>query len=242
MIKLEKGEKPNYLSEDKVKELTKRFQTNPKDRVWKNKEIIKKLLESSKNKCAYCEIELQEKDSYGEIEHFKCKTLYPDHVVDWDNLLPSCKRCNTNKGSLDVNITSIINPYEEDPKLHLSLQNFRLYAKEGKNSKGDNTIKKLNLNEDERLTFARFKASNFINEQLEELVDNIDNIDFVRNGMSKVLRLCQRNKAFSAFLSSTLIYNPSSVTLKKLLQEKKLWDEEHIKMFNNIKEIALDPR
>ena len=42
---------------------------------------------------------------------------YPDEVVDWDNLLPSCKRCNTTKGTHDVVTEPIINPFDIDPKI-----------------------------------------------------------------------------------------------------------------------------
>ena len=34
-----------------------------------------------------------------EVEHFHPKSLYPNEVISWENLLPICKRCNSSKGA-----------------------------------------------------------------------------------------------------------------------------------------------
>jgi hypothetical protein len=86
MIKLERKEKPEYLSNEKVAELTERFKINKKDTVWKHTDIHSALLLSSSSKCAFCEAQLQTGTAYMEIEHFKDKDTYPEHVVDWENL------------------------------------------------------------------------------------------------------------------------------------------------------------
>lgn len=241
MIKLEKGKKPDYLSDDKVQELIERYKSNS-DTVWNHEKIKERLLESSNSKCAYCECKLQIEDSYVEVEHFKCKKRYPDEVVNWDNLLPSCKRCNLRKGSLDVVITPIINPYEDDPKLHLSIQACRLYPKGNVGSKGDNTIKKLDLNDYERLLQSRFEASNRINKYIDDLVNNKSNIDYVRNNMITTLELCQPDKAFSAFLSFTLLNNKDTKIIKQVLIDNDLWDDDLNEMYTTCQKIALDPR
>ncbi|OCG25484.1 hypothetical protein A9G11_02345 [Gilliamella sp. wkB108] len=241
MIKLEKGEKPPYLKEEKVKELTEKFKLNPKYTVWKHTEIIEYLLKSSNFKCAYCECQLQLEDSYMEVEHFKCKSLYPESVIDWDNLLPSCKRCNNKKSSLNVVTTPIINPYEEDPKLYLSIENYYLYAKGGEDSKGQRTIDYLDLN-DERLVLAIFNVCKNINRDMIKLARNIDDIILVRNGMSTTLQLCQPDKAFSAFLSFTLLHNQDTEIIKQLLIDNNLWDDDLSEMYKTCKKIALDPR
>lgn len=241
MIKLEKGKKPDYLSDDKVKELTEKYKSNS-DAVWNHEKIKERLLESSNCKCAYCECQLQIEDSYGEVEHFKCKKRYPDEVVNWNNLLPSCKRCNLKKGRLDVVITPIINPYEDDPKLHLSIQALRLYPKEDVGSKGDNTIKKLALNDDERLLQSRFEASNRINKYIDDSVNNKSNIDYVRNNMTTILEQCQPDKAFSAFLAFTLLNHKDTKIIKQVLIDNDLWDEDMNDKYEACKKIALDPR
>ena len=241
MIKLEKGEKPPYLNEEKVKELTEKFKLNSKSTVWKHTEIIDYLLRSSNFKCAYCECQLQLEDSYMEVEHFKCKSLYPDSVVDWKNLLPSCGRCNKKKKDLDVVSTPIINPYEEDPKLYLSIENYYLYAKGGEDSKGQKTIDRLDLN-DERLVLAIFNVCKNINRDMIKLARNVNDIILVRNGISTILQLCQPDKAFSAFLAFTLINNKDTKIIKQALIDNDLWDDDLNEMYETCKKIALDSR
>ena len=122
------------------------------------------------------------------------------------------------------------------------IQDCRLYAKEGKGSKGYNVIKKLALNNDERLTSARLMVSNQINSYIEDLIDNIQNIDFVRNGMLKTLQLCQPDKPFSAFLSFTLLNNKDTKIIKQVLIDNDLWDDDLNEMYKTCQKIALDPR
>lgn len=93
MIPLQRAPKPDYLTDEKVQELTKQYQLDTKKTVWNRSEIKEPLLESSNKKCAYCECILQETDSYSQVEHFHPKSLYPEEVVIWENLLPSCGRC-----------------------------------------------------------------------------------------------------------------------------------------------------
>ena len=178
MIKLQREPKPAFLTEEKVTELTANFKANPKLTVWKHEEIGKTLLRSSANKCAYCECELQIEDSYMQVEHFKDKDTYPDDVINWDNLLPSCGRCNRKKWTLDVIAEPIVNPYVDVPKDHLSQEAFRLY---GKDEKGNITIKKLFLNDDDRLVLPRFLACNEVNRQLSKIVANLADIDDTRD-------------------------------------------------------------
>ena len=109
MIPLQRAPKPDYLTDEKVQELTNQYQLNIKNTVWKSLEIKEPLLESSNKKCAYCECILQEKDSYSQIEHFHPKLLYPQEVVLWDNLLPACGRCNAHKGDHNTVKIPIIN-------------------------------------------------------------------------------------------------------------------------------------
>ena len=120
MIKLNRPPKPIYLSPEKELELVEKFKESG-SAVWKAADITEPLLEASSKKCAYCECRLQEADSYMEVEHFRHKDEYADNVVDWENLLPSCKRCNTKKGTHDVVREPIVNPFDETPGDHLQL-------------------------------------------------------------------------------------------------------------------------
>jgi uncharacterized protein (TIGR02646 family) len=44
-------------------------------------------------KCAYCESKITVV-TYGAIEHFRPKSIYPNLTFAWENLLLSCDRCN----------------------------------------------------------------------------------------------------------------------------------------------------
>ena len=109
MIKLERSFPPIFLTSIEVKRLTEEYKTT-KNSVWNIVELKKALLETSYGKCAYCECDLTVESKYMEVEHFRDKDSYPDDVVEWLNLLPSCKRCNGAKGTHDTVIEPIVNP------------------------------------------------------------------------------------------------------------------------------------
>ena len=239
MIKLQRGPKPAFLTEEKVSELTAYFKVNPKAVVWKHEQIGQALLKSSANKCAYCECELQIEDSYMQVEHFKDKDTYKDDVVNWNNLLPSCGRCNRKKWTMDVIAEPIVNPYTDEPKDHLCQEAFRLY---GKDEKGNTTIKKLFLNDDDRLVLPRFLACNEVNRQLSKIVLSLTDIDDTRDSISILLQSCQFDKAYSAFLTSTLHSNPDYLMIKNHLQVNSMWDEDLEEIHNNSMLLMLDKR
>ena len=169
MIKLYSVPQPKELTKEKVKELTKLF-INEKKRVWNKPYIKDALLKMSHNKCAYCETNITIESKYLEIDHFHPKKQYPNEVVKWSNLLPTCKRCNGNKGEHDTKKFPIINPVKDDPKLHLYFKNYRIC---GKTELGELTVSKdvLYLNETNRLTFPRFKIGSKLQEEFEDLFE-----------------------------------------------------------------------
>lgn len=238
MIKLTKGKAPKFLTIQKVTELTNLFKET-KATVWKQQGIGKELLKSSSNKCAYCECLLQIEDSYMQVEHFKDKDTYPEDVVNWENLLPSCARCNRKKWTLDVIAYPIVNPYVDDPRNHLSHEAFRLYAKD---EKGNMTIKKLYLNDDDRVIYPRFLACNEINRQLELIVNNLSDIDSTKDSLTFLLQSCQANKAYSAFLTSTLHSNAHYQTIKTCLFNNSAWDDDLEDLHKKSLLLKLDPR
>ncbi|MGR0329632.1 HNH endonuclease [Bacillus cereus] len=96
MIHLPRPNCPSKLTDEVKTKLTQDFITSGSS-VWGKSYIKSALLEMSHNKCAYCECRLDEESKYMEVEHFLPKDDYPKLVVDWNNLLPSCKRCNGKK-------------------------------------------------------------------------------------------------------------------------------------------------
>jgi uncharacterized protein (TIGR02646 family) len=71
------------------------------------------------DKCAYCESKITH-IAYGEIEHYKPKSKYPNLCFEWDNMVFSCTICNgtTHKGDKFPLVNEggpIINLVDENP-------------------------------------------------------------------------------------------------------------------------------
>ena len=213
MIKLNRTPCPAYLSDDKVRQLTEEF-INTGNSVWNKDEIKGALLKLSNYKCAYCEAKVQIEDSYMEVEHFHPKSRYKLEVVFWDNLLPSCKKCNGNKGNHDTGKEPIINPCKDEPKEHLCVEAARLYPKSNSDM-GRLTIDVLNLNDKERLIDSRFDLCNTVKETLECLYHGaIDSK--ARNEIKGLLSACSANTAFSAITSNALHNDPYYSYIKQI--------------------------
>lgn len=115
MIQLLRPPKPQKLADNEA-ELTERFKKNNKDAVWNRSYIRSALLEMSNAKCCYCECKVGAGEREMHVDHFKPKSIYPDLVVKWENLLPSCPHCNKEKSSHDTGAEPIVNPSEDDPR------------------------------------------------------------------------------------------------------------------------------
>lgn len=89
----------------------------------KIKETLNKMFHG---KCAYCESKITVV-TYGAIEHFFPKSLYPSLTFEWKNLLLSCDKCNdtNHKGTKfsldDAGKPLLIDPTDgiTDPNTHL---------------------------------------------------------------------------------------------------------------------------
>lgn len=231
MIKLKREKKPDYLTDEKVLELTNKFKIT-KSSVWNNDSIKVPLLKSSYGKCAYCECPLTSESNYMEVEHFEDKKHNEDKVVIWENLLPSCKKCNGSKGIHNVIDEPIINPYVDDPKEHLSM---RLYRLRGKTDKGNCTIDVTNLNQSSRLVMSRFE----IGEKVDELVDIawerysvfLENQDTrsrnrLVNIVEGLLEECQPYSDYSASTATNLLTDSKLTELVSLMKANNLWNDE----------------
>jgi len=245
MIKLERENKPDYLSDKKVAQLINDFKTS-KAAVWNNDYIKSPLLLSSHGKCAYCECPLTSESNYMEVEHFEDKKHNPDKVVLWDNLLPSCKKCNGSKGMHDVIDDPIINPYIENPKDHLFM---RLYRFRGKTKKGTSTIEVTNLNHSSRLVFSRFE----IGEKVDELIDTSweryttyqeKKNTRTRNRLIKIveglLEECQPESDYSASTATTLLLDSKFIELISVMKLEKVWNEELESLMHRASMLVLD--
>jgi len=246
MIKITKKPCPSILTSTLKDELTKEYaQTN--ESVWKIKEIEIALLESSHYKCAYCECKLMEESKYMEIDHFHDKDSYPELVIEWDNLLPSCKRCNGRKSDYDTKNKPFINPSTMDPKDHLTMRSFCYYAK---TDHGKMTIKRLLLNDVRKMMTARFDIVKALQFQIEELVERAEkyksgiqrttqNKNKIISFTTNLLYEAQPESAFAATVATELLSNTDFSLVIDLIKSESLWNEEIEQLFVTASSLAL---
>jgi len=233
MISIKRIDSPAELTANVVSDLTAEFIANG-TRVWAKSYIKRDLLTMSNNKCAYCEAKVDEESKYMEVEHFHDKDTYPNEVVRWDNLLPSCKKCNGQKGTHDTYIEPIIDPTNTDPKEHIEFWRYRLRSN---TDLGKMTISVLELNNQDRHTKVRFRLGEEINRQLDSILallvdyENGSNTTVIRRNRiirktKNLLRQGRRIEEYSSIVS-TLIMNDSDLDhVFAKLKELNFWDEE----------------
>jgi uncharacterized protein (TIGR02646 family) len=247
MIKLDRNFTPICLEPSNSKKLTDEFKLN-KNSVWNIPEIKNALLETSGSKCAYCECNIKEESKYMEVEHFHDKHTHPEKVVEWENLLPSCKRCNVAKGGHDVTKEPIINPYAIDPKNHLV---FRWYRFRGKDKIGESTIEVLDLNNQTRVVPKRFEIGEAIHKGICDALENLNNYNTSKTTRSRnrmisqiteLLKECIKTASYAA-TSATIIHNdPYYLYIKTELIKASLWNEELKELDQESSEISLPTR
>jgi hypothetical protein len=231
MIKLSRPAAPPELDATRIAELTNIYDLDRDKSPWNARYIRDPLLRMSHGKCAYCEARIDEESKYMEVDHYYCKSIYPLRVVEWENLLPSCKRCNVNKGAYDViSDGDIIDPSVDTPAQHLRLWNFRLF---GLDPKGDRTIEALYLNETGRVVSARVDIGNAIAETFEKLkaladechLDNtqIRKINRLARGFASMLEEGLPDSEYSATVATSILAHPDYQHVKGSLQTLQRW-------------------
>ena len=232
MIKLNRLYTPVKLTPAFVREKTDQYKTT-KENVWAIDWLKDSLKDLSHGKCAYCECSLTKESNYMEVEHFEDKHQYPDKVMDWDNLLPSCKHCNGHKSTHDVRKDPIINPFVDNPNDHLYFQHYRYKAKD---VTGENTISVLDLNDGERrMVDIRFEIGNALQQSLEELLIKFDSYQEMPTIPKKnrligavvnTIRQCMPESEYSALCATVLHSCDEYQKLKNEMQECGLWTKE----------------
>ena len=227
MIKLELSPKPTELTEELQDNLTQEFKNNPDISVWDIAWLKEAVWEKSHKKCCYSEIYLKRASTYPEIEHFHPKKLYPDEVLSWENLLPSCKKCNATKGSHDTVKEPIINPFVDNPKDYFYFDNSFYRAREN-NEKAKLSIKKLGLNDIEHFVEDRDDISKHAKARLKDLYKII----VFHNDFSSIESLKQfldtgnRKTKYSALVSSVILSDVNFQNIENQLKKNNLWDNE----------------
>lgn len=235
MVKLDRISRPQELTDEVIRIKTEQFRNNSKALVWNERYIKDRLLSMSYGKCCYCECDLTIESNYMEVEHFRDKHTHPDLVVDWDNLLPSCKKCNSSKSSHDVDAEPIINPCIDVPQQHMRLYHGVYF--QGIDAMGLATIDVLNLNDTNRHLNPRAalgyeiygKMKNFCNKS-RDLLNNDSRsgqaVSRLRNEVTRLFQGAQIDKEYSAIAATWILNDPDYANLKDNLKALSVWTDE----------------
>ena len=230
MIQLSALPRPAKLTDALVIKLTKRFQDTGKN-VWNQSFIKEQLLEMSHNKCAFCECNISEESKYLEVEHYLPKSIYPNKVVDWANLLPACKRCNGCKSDHDTAAQPIIHPVNDKPNEHLKLNH---YFFSPKTIIGEKTIEILRINH-ERIRNPRTKINAATIKQLENLEDSMEQYaqmpsvklsNKIKSWLYGILIEAQPNSEYSATVATVIKHSEAYRFAKDFFQKQGWWNNE----------------
>ncbi|NRP86692.1 hypothetical protein GFPCMMHI_02600 [Ensifer adhaerens] len=244
MIRLHRNASPAQLSPTIAKNLTAEFSVNG-SHVWNRQDIKATLSFVANNKCAYCEARLGRESMYLEVEHFYHKDEFPDRVVKWENLLPACRRCNGNKGTHNVQDEPIIDPFNIDPKIHLSFKRYRLRHK---TDLGKKTIEVLDLNNHARAVLARFEIGEEIlklvetcSTHLEQYIEKKTSVRRTKllSGVRALLDECQASAAYASTSATVLCSSAEFDDIIEALKLHGLWNEELETLFQNAHALAL---
>jgi len=247
MIKLYRAARPTYLTEQVRIDLTLHFKATG-DSVWNDERLKAPLRESSYGKCAYCECSIVEESKYMEVEHFKDKHSYPDDVIQWSNLLPSCKRCNGIKGKHDVMDTPIVNPYEDHPSDHIYYRNYQL---KGRTDKGTDTIDAVGLNNYERIAIKRFEIGYAILESIARCEEKLCEYESTKTTrarnrasrfMENILSECQPSAIYAATTATIALSSEEFLSLVPRMKAANAWTAECENLFSTANSIALQSR
>ena len=235
MIQLTLPPEPPELTANKV-QLTQDYaascRAGKSKSVWNTAYIREVLLAMTHDKCAYSEVKLQGRGAYWDVEHFKCKKLYPESVVEWGNLLPACEFCNRSaKRDHDVVALPIVHPIKDRPGEHLYVRSGRFFPKD---DKGDKTIEVLKLNDEVNLLCSRFEVCQNYKERLQKceywMRKSVAPEDYreVARLFTAVLRGGLPDREYSATVATFLMCEQRDLVqeIEQQLRVWKLWDEK----------------
>ena len=245
MIKLERGERPKELTDEVCEELKKLYAEDRDKDVWNSTKIKKPLkeamLDMSHGKCSYCECRLEIESKDATIDHFLPKSKNPDEVVNWENLFPSCLRCNRKKNDREE---KIINPCENEPKDYLGIINanrFRFKAIDS-DGIGENTIDVIGLNDIRRVMVPRMEEWESLKERLMEIEADLKEEGFkkkYKNRLRKIMENCLPDVSYSATKATNLLNDDTYNEIKNILLESEQWTADLKKLEEDIEHIAL---
>lgn len=121
-----------------------------------NKDALKT---ASHDKCMYCESKVSH-IYFGDVEHIKPKSIFPDLEYDWNNLGYACAKCNNKKSNRFDSNTPYIDPYQEEPSNFIIFSGEFVWEKQG-SERGKITIIDIGLNRTDLLEKRRVKITSF---------------------------------------------------------------------------------
>lgn len=247
MIKLTLGDPPAQLTDEWVREKTEQFKDDDQKRsVWSYPWLKTALMAVSNGKCCYSECRLGESSVYMEIEHFLPKDLYPDKVLEWGNLLPASKKCNTTKRAWDPNGEPLIHPCIDEPRDHLVLKNFRFYPKDN-SEKGKNTIEAVALNDRLHFLTPRARIAFKVLEELDHLSSDCEDFSdedvpkqttkFLKR-FSSILHTGQPEEEYASTIATSILTSPSLGAIRTAFEKWNIWNDEHENLIARLESIA----
>lgn len=151
MHKVERNEPPEGLKEKSIEFNNQLNSQTNIAKEWERftgtklkKQTLEQLNAMFKGCCAYCEGEY-DATSYGEIEHFKPKSLYPKSMFEYSNMNLACRICNNNKK--EKFDEKLINPTVDNPDNHLRYETYLFVPID---EKGKFTINLFDINSKDR--------------------------------------------------------------------------------------------
>lgn len=195
MRKLVKGEPPQVLIDNAEAWAIRYSESGGTTSPWSHVDIKVALKLETSGKCAYCEGEFLAV-SFGDIEHIRPKSKFPELVVTWENLTLACSRCNQNKSSKFDADLEWINPYVDDPADHIMFLGPFAYPL---SDRGDYAIRELDLNHAERVE-ARQRAI----QTLAGLIDQytVARTDYSRRSFRTLIERVIASGEYSVAVSS----------------------------------------
>ncbi len=245
MIELYRNTKPSEMTEEWRVEKTEEFKLTGK-RVWNVKFLKTALVNISGRKCAYCECRVNEEGSFFEVEHYRPKELYKDEVLKWENLLPSCKRCNGRKDEYDTQNLPFINPCEINPRTHFQLKPG--YYIVGASPEGVIVEDKLKLNDLLRMRKPKARIMRELENSMTDIYDELQNSqslseprkDFIANKLSDLMAKGLPENNYSAIRSHVILNHSSYHPIKEEFQQIGIWSDHLEKLESELKGIAFD--
>jgi uncharacterized protein (TIGR02646 family) len=159
------------------------------------------LINASFGKCMYCESKITHID-YGDIEHIKPKSKFPNLEFDWNNLGYACVRCNRKHKQDKFNENNPhINPYEDNPNNHIVAFGSLLHQKQG-SEKGEITILNIGLNRSS-LIEKRNEKINTIQRVINACFRTSDS-NLKENALVELKKEAEEDKEFSLCVKSLL--------------------------------------